>query len=64
MRLNINKCCFLTLCSISVGLCIFLFAISLLTEYSILQYGSIILVFAQSMLIVKSIHKYPLWIEK
>lgn len=64
MKLNINKCCFLTLCSVSIGLCIFLFAISLLTNYSLLQYAAIILAYVQSMIIVKSIHKYPLWIEK
>lgn len=64
MKLNINKFCYLMLLAVSIGLCIFLFAISLLTEYTLLQYASIILVFVQSMFVVKSIHKYPSWIEK
>lgn len=64
MKLNINKCFYLMLLAVSIGLCIFLFAISLLTKYTWLQYTSIILVYIQSMFAVKSIHKYPLWIKK
>ncbi len=64
MKLNLNKVCFLALTSGSIGITIFLFAISLLTEYIFLQYASIILVFIQSMYLVKSVHKYPLYIKK
>lgn len=64
MKLNMNKCCFLIISAISIGLCISLFAISLVTTYSYIQYISITLAFIQSMYVVKTIHKYPLWIKK
>jgi O-antigen ligase len=57
MKFNWNKFCFLILLSISIGITIFLAAISLFTKYIWLQYVSLILVFIQSMYLVKSIHR-------
>lgn len=57
MKMDWNKYCFLLLLSCTIGMTIFLFAISLLTEYLFLQYTSIITVFLLATYLVKSIHK-------
>ncbi len=60
MKMNWNKYCFLTLLSSTIGITIFLFAISLLTEYLFLQYLSSTTVFILTTYLVKSIHKNEL----
>lgn len=60
MKININKLCFLILLGITIGLTIFLFAISLLTQYIVLQYVSISTVFILSMYAVKMVHRNKL----
>ena len=60
MKMNWNKYCFLTLLSSTIGITIFLFAISLLTEYLFLQYLSITTVFILATYSVKIIHKNEL----
>ncbi len=57
MKMDWNKYCFLILLGCTIGITIFLFAISLLTEYVLLQYASSITVFLLATYLVKSIHK-------
>ncbi len=64
MKMNWNKYCFLILLSTTIGITIFLFAISLLTKYLFLQYISIITVFILTTYSVKIIHKCEIQKEK
>lgn len=57
MKMDWNKYCFLILLGCTIGITIFLFAISLLTEFVLLQYASSITVFLLATYLVKSIHK-------
>lgn len=64
MKINLNQLCFLILLGSAIGLTIFLFAISLLTEYVVLQYASITTVFLLSMYAVKVVHRNRLILKK
>lgn len=64
MKLNINKLCYLTLHSVSIALAIFLSALLLLTDYTVLSYISLIVTYLLGIYLVKQIHRYPLWIQK
>lgn len=64
MKLNLNKVCFMILCSIAIGLTIVLGCLSLLTDYVILQYASFSLAFALGIYLVNVRRKYPLFIKK
>ncbi len=56
MKISKNKLCFLILLGCTMGITIFLLAISLLTEYIFLQYTSCAIVFGLSFYAVKTIH--------
>lgn len=60
MKINKNKICFLILLGISIALTCILAGLLLFTNYTLLQYVSLILAFAQGIYAVKVIHKYPL----
>jgi hypothetical protein len=60
MKINWNVYCFLLLLSCTIGLTIFLFAISLLTDYLFLQYITITTVYLLVIYSVKIVHKKEL----
>ncbi len=64
MKLNINKICFMILCSIAIGLTIVLACLSLLTDFVILKYASFTLAFVLGIYLVNVRRKYPLYIKK
>ncbi len=64
MKLNYNKIIYLTLHSVAVGLLIILSCLLLFTNYVMYTYLSFFTTYALGILLIKKIHKYPLWIQK